>query len=77
MAGRHGEPDFRTRIDPQNAVHNDGLRRVGLKMATGSGKTVVMAMLNDARFATRFLVAAPGITIRDRRVLLPGEARNC
>jgi hypothetical protein len=25
VAGRHGEPDFRTRIDPQNALHNDGL----------------------------------------------------
>ena len=53
-------------------------------MATGSGKTVVMAMLiawqtlnkaaspNDARFARRFLIVTPGITIRDRlRVLLP------
>ncbi len=42
-AGRHGEPDFRTRIEQENRTHNDGLGRIGLKMATGSGKTVVMA----------------------------------
>ena len=53
-------------------------------MATGSGKTVVMAMLiawqalnklanpQDKRFTDTFLVVTPGITIRDRlRVLLP------
>ncbi len=58
-------------------------------MATGSGKTVVMAMLiawqtlnkvstpRDARFAKRFLVITPGITIRDRlRVLFPGDPGN-
>ena len=57
-------------------------------MATGTGKTVVMAMLiawqtlnkvqtpRDARFAKRFLVVTPGITIRDRlRVLLPERRR--
>ena len=58
-------------------------------MATGSGKTVVMAMLiawqtlnkvqspRDARFTNRFLIVAPGITIRDRlRVLMPEDADN-
>ena len=58
-------------------------------MATGSGKTVVMAMLiawqtlnkvaqpNDGRFASRFLVITPGLTIRDRlRVLLPEDDQN-
>src|SRR3546814_8113944 len=58
-------------------------------MATGSGKTVVMAMLiawqtankafspRDARFSNRFLVVTPGITIRDRlRVLLPADTEN-
>jgi type III restriction enzyme len=58
-------------------------------MATGSGKTVVMAMLiawqvankafsaRDARFTTRFLVITPGITIRDRlRVLFPADDQN-
>jgi type III restriction enzyme len=85
VAGRHGTADYRRRLEPENALHNDGLPRVALKMATGSGKTVVMAMLiawqtvnkvhtpRDKRFARQFLVVAPGITIRDRlRVLQPG-----
>jgi type III restriction enzyme len=54
------------------------LPRIAFKMATGSGKTVVMACLilyhfanrqeyrNDTRFADYFLVVAPGVTIRDR-----------
>jgi type III restriction enzyme len=67
-----------------NAEHNDGLPRLALKMATGSGKTVVMAMLiawqtlnkvaspRDGRFARHFLVVTPGLPIRDRlRVLRP------
>ncbi len=58
-------------------------------MATGSGKTVVMAMLiawqalnklanpQDARFSDTFLIVTPGITIRDRlRVLLPNDPEN-
>jgi type III restriction enzyme len=89
VAGRHGTPDYRRRLDAENALHNDGLPRVGLKMATGSGKTVVMAMLiawqtvnkvmtpHDSRFAKRFLVVAPGVTIRDRLgVLHPGRDDN-
>ena len=58
-------------------------------MATGSGKTVVMAMLiawhtlnklanpQDPEFTDTFLVVTPGITIRDRlRVLLPNLPDN-
>ncbi len=58
-------------------------------MATGSGKTVVMAMLiawqvlnklanpQDKRFSDTFLVVTPGITIRDRlQVLRPNLAGN-
>jgi len=69
--------------------HNPGLFRVAHKMATGTGKTVVMAMLiawqtlnkaanpQDARFTDAFLVVTPGITIRDRlRVLLPSDPGN-
>jgi type III restriction enzyme len=65
------------------------LFRVACKMATGSGKTVVMSMLiawqvlnkrrypRDNRFTDAFLVVAPGITIRDRlRVLLPSDPNN-
>lgn len=90
VAGRsHGYPDWRKRLEPENGAHNNGLPRAALKMATGAGKTVVMAMLiawqtlnkqyspRDARFTNRFLIVAPGITIRDRlRVLLPEDAEN-
>lgn len=85
VAGRYGTTDFRRRLESENALHNDGLPRVALKMATGSGKTVVMAMLiawqtinkvfapRDTRFARRFLVVTPGITIRDRLGVLHPE----
>ncbi len=88
-AGSHGFPDFGRRLAEENAVHNAGLPRIGLKMATGSGKTVVVAMLiawqtinkvyspRSAKFSKRFLVVTPGITIRDRlRVILPNDAEN-
>lgn len=65
------------------------LLRYAAKMATGSGKTVVMGMLiawqalnkqanrQDQRFADAFLIVSPGITIRDRlRVLLPSDPNN-
>ncbi len=58
-----------------------------MKMATGAGKTVVMAMLiawhalnklDDTKsrlFSDTFLIVTPGITIRDRlRVLLTNDA---
>ena len=89
VAGRHGYRDWRRELDEQNAAHNADLPRVALKMATGAGKTVVMAMLiawqtlnklaspRDARFSRRFLIVTPGITIRDRlRVLLPEDSEN-
>lgn len=61
---------------------DDILPRTAFKMATGTGKTVVMAMLilynyinkqeyhGDTRFADHFLLVAPGITIRDRLSVL-------
>ena len=65
------------------------LLRSAAKMATGSGKTVVMGMLlawqalnklahrQDQRFSDVFLIVSPGITIRDRlRVLLPSDPNN-
>jgi type III restriction enzyme len=68
---------------------NPLLHRMAFKMATGSGKTVVMAMLiawhalnklanpQDKRFSDAFLIVTPGITIRDRlRVLLPNDPDN-
>ena len=65
---------------------NPGLARMALKLATGAGKTAVMAMLiawqtvnavrrpSSPRFTRGFLVVTPGITIRDRlRVLKPND----
>jgi len=75
-------------IAKANEEANPALFRLALKMATGSGKTTVMAMLiawqavNAARrdskdFSRAFLIVTPGITIRDRlRVLLPSEPDN-
>lgn len=72
-----------------NEQANPELVRIAMKMATGAGKTTVMAMLiawqavNAARsptsntFSRGFLVIAPGITIKDRlRVLLPSDVEN-
>ncbi len=74
-------------IEGGNAEANPELMRLALKMATGAGKTTVMAMLiawqtlNAVRspgsklFTKGFLIIAPGITIKDRlRVLQPGSA---
>lgn len=72
-----------------NEAGNHDLFRIAFKMATGSGKTLVMAMLiawqalnkaanpQDERFSDAFLVVTPGITIRDRlRVLQPNDPEN-
>ncbi len=88
-ATKYGDAWIGNRLAEANAAANPGLDRIALKMATGSGKTVVMAMLiawhalnkranPQARdFADAFLVVAPGITIRDRlRVLLPSDPEN-
>ena len=63
---------------------NPDVFRIALKLATGAGKTTVMAMLigwqavnaarspNSKQFSRGFLIITPGITIKDRlRVLLP------
>ena len=65
---------------------NPGLSRLALKLATGAGKTTVMAMIiawqtvnavrrpNSKNFTRGFLVVAPGLTIKDRlRVLQPND----
>lgn len=64
------------------------LPRIAYKMATGTGKTVVMAMVilyhyfnrkeyrSDTRFADYFLLIAPGITIRDRLGVLYVDTQN-
>ena len=89
VAKKYGDSWIENTIREANDTSNPGLPRTAFKMATGSGKTVVMAMLiawhtlnkranpQDARFSDTFLIVTPGITIRDRlRVLLPNDPEN-
>lgn len=82
-----------SRLQAAQATAGDGsadrLPRIAFKMATGTGKTVVMACLilyhylnrreyrNDTRYTDYFLVVSPGITIRDRlNVLYPDSGTD-
>ncbi|MDZ4345608.1 MAG: DEAD/DEAH box helicase family protein, partial [Candidatus Binatia bacterium] len=69
-----------------NKDANPELMRFALKLATGAGKTTVMAMIiawqtinavrrpGSKHFSRGFLVVAPGLTIKDRlRVLQPHD----
>lgn len=89
VARKYGDAWIENRLREANEEANPGLYRLAFKMATGTGKTVVMAMLiawqalnklaspQDARFSDAFVLIAPGITIRDRlRVLLPNDPGN-
>jgi len=82
---RAGKP-FLDHLIAANGEANPDLLRLALKMATGAGKTTVMAMLiawqtinavrrpNSKLFTRGFLVVTPGLTIRDRlRVLQPND----
>jgi type III restriction enzyme len=74
------------RLADVNKEANPEITRMALKLATGAGKTTVMAMLiawqainavrhpQSQRFTRGFLVVAPGLTIKDRlRVLQPND----
>jgi len=89
VAKSYGDSWILNELEEANNLSNPGLNRLAMKMATGSGKTVVMAMLiawhtlnkkaspTDSRFGDAFLVVTPGITIRDRlRVLIPSDDNN-
>ena len=84
-AGNTGKR-FLEHLASANNDANPELMRVALKLATGAGKTTVMAMLiawqtinavrhpQSKRFTRGFLIVAPGLTIRDRlRVLQPND----
>jgi type III restriction enzyme len=70
---------FLNHVEGANEQANPGLLRLAMKMATGSGKTTVMAMLiawhtinavrhlNSGQFSRGFLIVTSGITIKDRR----------
>lgn len=73
-------------LTASNEQANPELFRIAFKLATGAGKTTVMAMLiawqviNAVRYPTSkhftkgFLLVTPGITIKDRlRVLFPND----
>ena len=83
--GKAGER-FLEYLANANRDANPELMRLALKLATGAGKTTVMAMLivwqtinavrhpQSKRFTRGFLVVTPGITIKDRlRVLQPND----
>ena len=83
--GKSGER-FLEHLASANQEANPGLMRLALKLATGAGKTTVMAMLiawqtvnavrrpQSKRYTRGFLIVAPGLTIKDRlRVLQPND----
>ncbi len=83
--GREGKRFLDHLVNANNEANPD-LSRLALKLATGAGKTTVMAMLiawqtvnavrrpQSSRFTRGFLVVTPGITIKDRlRVLQPND----
>ena len=87
--GGKKEKAFLEHITNVNEEANPDLLRIALKLATGAGKTTVMAMLiawqtvnavrhpQSKRFTRGFLIVAPGITIRDRlRVLQPNDTES-
>jgi len=77
---------FLEHLTNANRDANPELMRLALKLATGAGKTTVMAMLiawqtinavrrpGSKHFTRGFLVVTPGLTIKDRlRVLQPND----
>ena len=91
VAPREGKTGqrFLDHLEKANDASNPGLPRLASKLATGAGKTTVMAMLiawqtinairhpRSRRFTKGFLVVTPGITIRDRlRVLRPNDPNS-
>ena len=87
-AGKLGAEFLNFLADANNDA-NPELMRLALKLATGAGKTTVMAMLiawqtinavrhpKSNKFTKGFLVAAPGLTIKDRlRVLQPNDPES-
>ena len=81
-----GAKEFLDHLERANLDANPEIMRLALKLATGAGKTTVMAMIiawqtvnavrrpGGKKFTRGFLIVTPGITIRDRlRVLQPHD----
>jgi len=86
--GKQGQ-NFIDTVNQANLDANPEIWRVALKLATGAGKTTVMAMLiawqtvnavrhpSSKKFTRGFLIITPGITIRDRlQILQPNHPDN-
>ena len=84
-AGKAGQ-SILDHLKNANNDANPELMRLALKLATGAGKTTVMAMLiawqtinavrrpQSQKFTRGFLIVAPGLTIKERlRVLQPND----
>lgn len=89
VAKKYNDGWIEKELEEANDSSNPGLPRLAFKMATGTGKTVVMSMLiawqtlnrlanpQDPKFTDAFVIVTPGITIRDRlRVVLPHDSSN-
>ena len=77
-------------LNGENETYNESIKRLATKMATGTGKTAVMALtiiwqsVNHAqsprsrRFTNQFAIITPGITVRDRNQqdLIPNREPN-
>ena len=76
-------------LEASNRDSNPDLMRIALKLATGAGKTTVMAMIiawqvvnavrhpESKKYSRGFLIVAPGLTIKDRlRVLYPNDPNS-
>jgi type III restriction enzyme len=85
QAGKVGKR-FLDHLEAANHNANPEIMRLALKLATGTGKTTVMAMIiawqvvnairrpQSKKFTRGFLIVTPGLTIRDRlRVLQPND----
>ena len=82
--------EIRRELETANRDYNDGIGRLAVRMATGSGKTAVMGMViawhavnaaasqrRDGRYTTCFLAITPGHTVRERlAVLHPAHPEN-
>lgn len=87
--GDKKDKGFLEALKQSNLEANPEIFRIALKLATGAGKTTVMAMLiawqtlnairypKSNQFTTGFLIITPGITIRDRlQILQPNHPEN-
>ena len=86
------QSDLLSRAERASGDYNDGLFRMAVKMATGTGKTATMGMViawhavnagssrrngqHAGRYHTQFLAITPGLTVRERLGVLNPFAPN-